>query len=206
MQFSFDFTENKFQKILTNNPNVMGWYNALNDTLPDYDIITLEQVAAFLAQTMHESNNFNVLEENLNYRAERLLQIFPKYFPDINLANTCARNPTKTANIVYANRMGNGPSSSGDGYKFRGGGLIQLTGRNNYTKFGASVGMSAEDATFYVRKPEGAVKSSCWFWKENNLNNYVSDMVALTKKINGGTNGLSERIANYNRILPILRG
>lgn len=159
-----------------------------------YEINTSERVAMFLAQVGHESGGLSVVQENLNYRAERLTVVFPKYFRDVN-PNDYARNPEKIANRVYANRMGNGPESSGDGYRYSGKGAIQLTGKSNYSAFANYIGMGLDEVVDYLITPEGAVDSAAWFWTTNNLNHWsdLQDVVTVTKKINGGTNGLEER-------------
>lgn len=158
-----------------------------------------KRVAAFLAQIAHESGNFNFTIENLNYSAEGLTKIFKKYFPTLKAAQPYARKPQQIANRVYANRMGNGPERSGDGFKFRGRGLIQLTGKNNYAKFASALGMTVDEVIAYLETPAGAVASAGWFWDTNKLNVYadVNDFVGLTRRINGGTNGLADRQHHY---------
>ena len=174
--------------------------------LPDYEIDTLPRVAAFLAQTVHESGGYKFLKENLNYRATSLRRVFPKYFPTDDLANRYAHKQEMIANRVYANRMGNGPESSGDGFKYCGRGLIQLTGKSNYTKFAESIETPVEEIPEYLATFEGAIQSACWFWEENGLNKWADkgDIVTLTKRINGGTIGLPDRQKHYNHILQIL--
>jgi putative chitinase len=179
--------------------------------LPDYDINTQLRVAAFLAQCAHESGNFRAIKENLNYRAETLRKIFPKYFPTDDLAKQYAGmpNPQKQeaiANRVYANRMGNGPEESGDGFRYCGRGLIQLTGKDNYTRYAQSLEISVEEASEHLTTFEGCVQSACWFWEANNLNQWADkrDMLMLTKRINGGTIGLEDRIKHYNHACHIL--
>ena len=204
----FEFTEEMLDACL-NNKNISDWYNALIDVLPKYDITTPTRVAAFLAQCAHESNQFNVLKENLNYKWESLRRVFPKYFPTDELAKQYASKPNKQAaiaNRVYANRMGNGPESSGDGWRYCGRGLIQLTGKNNYQAFADSIEMDISEVPDYLGTFEGAVQSACWFWDKNNLNEYADagDIVTMTKRINGGTNGLEDRKHHYYNILDIL--
>ncbi len=164
------------------------------------------RAAAFIAQTAHESGGFNFVKENLNYSAKGLMVTFKKYFPTEDLAKQYERKPEKIANRVYANRMGNGDENSGDGYRFCGRGLIQLTGRNNYTKFAEDLGISVEDTVAYLETPAGAVSSAGWFWDNNNLNQYCDkdDFVTLTKRINGGTIGLEDRIKHYKEALELL--
>jgi putative chitinase len=149
------------------------------------------------------------LEENLFYRAETLDKIFPKYFKNAGRnAAEYAKQPEKIANIVYASRMGNGDTASGDGYKFRGRGAIQLTGRENYTNFGKTIGLTAEQVIDYVQTKKGALESACWYWKSRNLNAAcdASDIVKMTKLVNGGTIGLEDRKKHYNEALAILGG
>lgn len=170
-----------------------------------YEINTPERVAMFLAQVGHESGGLSVVQENLNYRAERLTVVFPKYFRDVN-PNDYARNPEKIANRVYANRMGNGPESSGDGYRYSGKGAIQLTGKSNYSAFANYIGMELDEVVEYLITPEGAVDSAAWFWTTNNLNHWsdLQDVVTVTKKINGGTNGLEERTHLFQQGMSLL--
>jgi len=153
------------------------------------------RLAGFLAQTAHESGGYTAIKENLNYSAKGLRGTFGKYFPNDEIANQYAKKPERIANRVYANRMSNGPEESGDGYRFCGRGLIQLTGRANYTKFAQDLGMSLEDTVAYLETPNGAVASAGWFWDNNKLNQYCDsgDFVTLTKRINGGTIGLEDR-------------
>lgn len=206
MSFKFDFTKEHLAQILKGNQYVDYWYDALEMILPDYEIDTLPRVAAFLAQTVHESGGYKFLKENLNYRATSLRRVFPKYFPTDDLANRYAHKQEMIANRVYANRMGNGPETSGDGFKYCGRGLIQLTGKSNYTKFAESIETPVEEIPEYLATFEGAIQSACWFWEENGLNKWADkgDIVTLTKRINGGTIGLPDRQKHYNHILQIL--
>ena len=203
MGFTFDFTKDQLQAIIGNNPYLDYWYDAICKILPGYDITTPERVAAWLAQCAHESGNFKYMKENLNYKAESLLRVFPKYFPTEELAKQYEKKPQMIGNRVYANRMGNGDEASGDGYRYCGRGLIQLTGKNNYTLFAASVQTPLEEITEYLETFEGAVQSSCWFWEQNGLNKWADekDIITLTKKINGGTNGLEDRQQKYDLAL-----
>jgi putative chitinase len=173
-----------------------------------YDIAdTKERTAAFIAQLAHESGGFNTVIENLNYSAEGLTRVFPRYFPTLELANQYARNPEKIANRVYANRMKNGDEASGDGWKFRGRGLVQLTGRDNYTKFAQSLEMDVDATVEYLETPSGAAVGAGWFWDTNKLNSYCdkNDFIGLTKRINGGTNGLADRQHHYEVALQYLK-
>jgi putative chitinase len=204
-----ELTLEQLKQLLPKNPYVEHWHKALSQLLPDYEINTPQRVAAFIAQCAHESGGFMVLKENLNYKAVSLRKIFPKYFPDDAIAQRYASMPNKQeaiANKVYANRMGNGPEESGDGYRYCGRGLIQLTGRQNYTWFAASLEITPEEATEYLGTFEGAAQSACWFWETNKLNQWADagDIVTLTKRINGGTIGLEDRIKHYEHALHVL--
>lgn len=196
----------ELQQLIPKNPYVKQWHTALAQLLPDYEINTKQRIAAFIAQCAHESGNFTALRENLNYRAVTLRKIFPKYFPTDALAQQYAGKQEAIANLVYANRMGNGPPESGDGYRYSGKGLIQLTGRDNYVWFAASLGISVEEAAEYLETFEGAAQSACWFWETNKLNTWADkgDILTLTKRINGGTIGLEDRIKHYNHALHVL--
>lgn len=208
MSFKFDFTEAKLKQILVGAPHVDQWFLAIESILPDYDIDTPERVACWLGQTAHESGNYRFLRENLNYSAEGLNKIFKKYFPTVDSAKPYARNPEKIANRVYANRMGNGDERSGDGFKYRGRGLIQLTGKDNYTWFAASIEESIDETVKFLETYEGAVQSACWFWENNNLNALADkmDVKTLTRKINGGFIGLEDRIKHINHAAHVLSG
>jgi putative chitinase len=204
-----ELTKEQLRQLLPKNPYIDQWHNALAQLLPDYGINTPQRIAAFIAQCAHESGNFIFLKENLNYRAASLRKIFPKYFPTDALAEEYANKPDKQAaiaNRIYANRMGNGDESSGDGFRFCGRGLIQLTGRENYSWFAASLGISVEEAAEYLQTFEGAAQSACWFWETNNLNQWAdkNDILTLTKRINGGTIGLEDRIKHYEHALHVL--
>ena len=204
-----ELTKEQLKKLLPKNPYIDNWHSALSQLLPDYSINTPQRIAAFVAQCAHESGNFMVLRENLNYRAVTLRKIFPKYFPTDALANEYASKPNKQeaiANLVYANRMGNGPPESGDGWRYAGKGLIQLTGKDNYTWFAASLQIPIEEASEYLLTFEGAAQSACWFWETNNLNQWADkgDILTLTKRINGGTIGLEDRIKHYEHALHVL--
>jgi putative chitinase len=180
-------------------------YEALSEILPEYEITTPQRVAAFLAQCAHESGGFVFLKENLNYKAASLRRVFPKYFTDDATAAAYAGKQEMIANRVYANRMGNGDEASGDGWRYCGRGLIQLTGKNNYTFFAASLDIPVEEASEYLQTFEGAVQSACFFWEQNKLNQWADagDILTLTKRINGGTIGLEDRQKHYNHALHI---
>jgi putative chitinase len=209
MSFTFDFTQDQLAELLPGNPHLDHWYQALCQILPDYEIDTPQRVAAFIAQCAHESGGFRALKENLNYRAETLRKIFPKYFPTDALAQQYASLPNKAeaiANRVYANRMGNGPEESGDGYRYCGRGLIQLTGKSNYTRFAESLDIPVEEASEFLSTFEGAIQSAAWFWETNNLNQWADkdDILTLTKRINGGTIGLADREKHYEHAKHVL--
>jgi len=206
MSFEFEFTEEKLKKCVSKNKNIHDLYESLNTVLPKYDINTVDRVAAFLAQCGHESLDFTVLQENLNYGAKGLLGLFKKYFPNEALAKEYERKPEKIANKIYANRMGNGPESSGDGWAHRGRGAIQLTGKLNYQAFANSIGLTLEDAVHYCETMDGAIESACWFWNKNKLNVIAdkNDIVLLTKKINGGTIGLEDRKKHWEHNKEVL--
>ena len=201
--FTFDFKKEHLSEIIGKNPYLDYWYNAICEILPVYDINTPERVAAFPAQCAHESGGFKFLKENLNYRAESLLKTFPKYFKTLDEARQYEKKPEKIANRVYANRMGNGDESTGDGFRFLGRGLIQLTGKNNYTLFAAAIDTPLEQIPEYLQTFEGAIQSACWFWEQNNLNQWADkkDILTLTKRINGGTIGLADRQKHYDHAL-----
>jgi putative chitinase len=168
---------------------------SITTVLPKFGIDTPLRKAHFLAQVAHESGGLQFTQENLNYSAQGLRSVFGKYFPTIEIANTYARKPEKIANRVYAGRMGNGNEASGDGWKFRGRGLIQLTGKENYQKFGQENGIDCVKNPDLLLQPEMALTSACWFWKKRNLNEFADkdDIIMITKRINGGTNGLNDR-------------
>lgn len=204
-----ELTLNQLQQLLPNNPYVDKWYAAFTQLFPDYEITTPERIAAFIAQCYHESAGFTALKENLNYKASSLRKVFPKYFPTDEIAQRYASLPNKQeaiANRIYANRMGNGPEESGDGYRYCGRGLIQLTGKQNYSWFAASLGITVEEASEYLQTFEGAVQSACWFWETNSLNKFADagDIKGLTKAINGGYLGLDDRIHHYQHALSVL--
>lgn len=207
MSFEFDFTLDKVSHLLHKNKETEYWFNAMNQYLPQFGITTPARVAGFIAQGQHESADFTILQENLNYSAQGLRRIFPKYFPDDATAMQYQRKPEMIANRVYGGRMGNGPEASGDGFKFRGRGVLQLTGRSNYTQcsrdlFGDDTLANDPDL---VRTPEYAIITACWFWYKNKLNEICDkgDIVLLSKRINGGTIGLEDRIAHWNAALDV---
>ena len=193
-------------KLMVKNNHIDQWYEALVKLLPQYEINTAVRIAAFVAQCAHESGSFVFIKENLNYKAESLRKVFPRYFPTDELAAVYANKPEMIANRVYANRMGNGNEGSGDGWKFSGRGLIQLTGRDNYTFFAGSIDCSLDETAEYLTTFEGAAESACFFWESNNLNRFadVKDIKGLTRAINGGEIGLADRIKHYEHALHIM--
>jgi len=193
--------------ILHGNADAAAWADAAMEILPKYEINTPNRIAGFFAQTGHESMNFTALSENLNYRAETLEKLFSKYFSKAGRnAADYAKQPEKIANIIYGGRMGN--VQEGDGYRFRGRGVIQLTGRDNYTAFGKSVGMSPEQVIDYVQTKKGALESACWYWNSRKINAACdkSDITLMTKLVNGGTIGLEDRRKHYEQALAVLGG
>ncbi len=195
----------QLRQVIPKNKHVEYWHDALQQLLPQYQIDTPQRMAAFLAQCAHESGGFVFIKENLNYRWQSLRKTFPKYFPTDQLAQQYEKQPERIANRVYANRMGNGAEESGDGWRFCGRGLIQVTGRDNYSWFAASLEISPEEASEYMETFEGAAQSACWFWEANNLNQWADrgDILTLTKRINGGTIGLEDRQKHYQHALHI---
>ncbi|MDE3023925.1 MAG: glycoside hydrolase family 19 protein [Pseudomonadota bacterium] len=175
----------------------------INAALDSYNIKTPEQVASFLAQVGTESDGFTAMVENLNYSAQGLIKTFGSHFT-VDLANSCARNPEKIANIAYANRMGNGDPSTGDGWKFRGRGYIQLTGESNYIAYSKSINKSIDDTIKFLETKAGAIDSAAWFWQQKSLNKCAEDVIVTTRKINGGLNGIEKRTDYFNQLKKIL--
>ena len=208
----FELQKEHLAKLIPGNKNVDEWFEALVDVMPKYGINTERRAAHFISQCAHESNNFRSLQENLNYSEKALNAVFGRYFGSASHKRNAAeyaRNPEKIANYVYMDefrkyKMGN--VNEGDGWLFRGRGLKQLTGRENYTRFGASINISAEEAAVYVATPKGAVESACWFWNANKLNTIADtdDVVKMTKKINGGNIGLADRQTRYSKAMTVL--
>ncbi len=203
-----DITTEMVANLLPRNKNPEVWAQLMNTLMPNYGITTEAQAAAFIAQAAHESNQFTVLEENLYYSTTGLNRVFSKYFKKAGRdAKAYAKKPEAIANVVYADRMGNGDTASGDGYRYRGRGIFQLTGKNNYAAFAKSLDVDLDDELLaYITTPAGAMDSALWYWQSNNLNNYVSDFKKLTKQINGGYNGLKDRQAHYAHALAVFGG
>jgi putative chitinase len=201
-------TREQLQQIIPRNPYIDQWCDALNKLLPDYGIDTPQRVAAFLAQCAHESGGFVFLKENLNYKWASLRKVFPKYFPTDELAQAYEKQPERIANRIYGSRMGNGDEDSGDGFRYCGRGLIQLTGRNNYDAFAESIETPVEEIPAYLETFEGAVQSACWFWETNNLNQFADtdDIKTMTRRINGGFIGLEDRIKHYEHARHVFGG
>lgn len=183
----------------------------LNEILPEFQITTKRRLAAFIAQCCHESAEFTRTSENLNYSAQGLANTWPRRFAGNHglpnaLAQSIQKKPAQIANIVYASRMGNGDAASGDGWKFKGRGLIQITGRDAYARVGALIGVDLIISPGLAEEPETAIRTACGYWSLNGLNQYADqgDITKLTKIINGGFNGLAERQEYYNRALAVL--
>ena len=200
-------TTDLLKKLFPTNKNCDALCTALCAVLPKYEINTPNRIAAFLAQCGHESGGFTVLQENLNYSAEGLRKIFPSRFATVAAAQPYHRQPEKIANKIYCDRMGNGPESSGEGYKFRGRGAIQLTGKENYSNFAKSIGKSLDETVAYCETLEGAICSAAWFWTTRKLNVCADcgDILSMTKKINGGTIGLESRKKHYEEALYAIK-
>ncbi len=203
-------TAEQFHHLFPRAQDPQGWVDSMNNVFPTYEINTPQRIAAFLAQCGHESGGWTVFEENLNYSAKGLMGIFKKYFPTEDLANAYARQPQKIANRVYANRMGNGPEDSNDGWTYRGRGPIQLTGKDNYRAFAKEM---FEDWENLFNNPdwvnadrEFALMSAIWFWNKNKLNREADagDIKTMTRKINGGFIGLEDRIKHYEEAIHLL--
>jgi putative chitinase len=205
-------TVDQLRAMIPTNKEVEAWCEELNKALPKYDITTDQRIAGFISQCAHESMDFTAMSENLNYREETLNKVFPRYFgPGKRNAAEYARNPEKIANYVYmdefrTSKLGN--TQPGDGWRFRGRGLKQLTGRDNYTRFAKDYNMTAEEAAVWVETKEGALASALWFWNTNKLNPIADtgNVAALTKKINGGDIGLADRQARYSKAMAALGG
>jgi putative chitinase len=182
------------------------WVDALNETFEKFGIKSVRQQGAFIGQCGHECGNFKILEENLNYRAATLMKLWPKRFPTLEVANQYGGNPKKIANMVYSSRMGNRDEASGDGYRFRGRGCIQLTGHANYFHAGQALGVDFVMQPDLVATPKYAALTAGWFWSTHGCNPLAenADWVGLTKKINGGTIGLDDRIKHTQEAISVL--
>ena len=182
------------------------WVDALNETFQRFGILTPRQQAAFIGQCGHECGRFKVLEENLNYRAATLMKLWPKRFPTVDIASEFAGKPQKIANKVYASRMGNRDEASGDGWRFRGRGCVQLTGSDGYFHAGKALGVDFWANPDLVATPQYAALTAGWFWSTHNCNNLAeaADWLGLTKKINGGTIGYDDRVLHTNEALAVI--
>lgn len=192
-----------FKKVFPSCKEPDLWLEQIETLLPKYKIDTLERITAFLAQCGYESGGWRIFEENLNYSARSLKIVFSKYFRDsVADPNKYARNPEKIANYVYANRMGNGSIQSGDGWKYRGRGPIQITGKANYLRFFDDFEVEQRDPNILALDKEISLKSAIWFWNSHNLNELADakDLVKITRIINGGENGLKHRLNYYNTL------
>ena len=199
-------TQQQLLQILPNAGPVAGVFvPALNTAMGKYQIITSQRIAAFIAQVGHESAQLTRLVENLNYGAPGLMATWPSRFPAA-LAAQVARQPEQIANIAYASHMGNGDVSSGDGWAFRGRGLIQITGRDNYQACGDALGVGLIDNPDLLAKPQYAALSAAWYWATNGLNALADagSFDTITQRINGGQNGAADRLALYNKALQVL--
>ena len=203
-------TEAQLRAFLPTLPDPAVWTRALNAACDRFEISSPARLAAFLAQTAHESNGFTRLDENLNYSAERILAVWPKRFPpsEDDERRACARNPERLANVVYARRMGNGDKASGDGWRFHGRGIIQITGRGNYRACGLGLGLDLEATPERVLDREIAALSAAWFWETRGCNELADDtseddddedFERITVIINGGRSGLADRRAYWAR-------
>lgn len=204
--FKFNFTAQQVREFLRSNSEADEWYIAMNTVLPKWEINSVERVSGFLSQCAHESNNFKSIVENLNYSAVQLNKVFAKYFVKAGRdAKLYERQPEKIANVVYADRLGNGNTNSGEGWKFRGRGLIQLTGKSNYSNFAEYKKMSLDEVISYLQTKEGALESACWFWNSRNINRAADarDIKTMTRLVNGGENGLADRTEKWEKALII---
>ena len=207
-------TVDQLAVMIPTNKEVGAWCAALNEMLPKYGITTDKRIAGFISQCAHESMDFRVLEENLNYKEATLLKVFPRYFgPGKENAAEYAGKPEKIANYVYMDKNRSKAGALGnvkenDGFAMRGKGLKQVTGRANHEAFGKTVGMTAEEAAEYLLTKKGALESALWFWGSRNLNDVADtgDVVKLTKIINGGDIGLADRQARYAKAMAALGG
>jgi putative chitinase len=182
------------------------WVDALNETFSRFNITTNNQKAMFIGQASHESGNFRLLEENLNYKAATLMRIWPKRFPNLEKANEYAGNPKKIANSVYSSRMGNRDENSGDGWRFRGRGIFQITGHSNVFHAGKALGVDFVKDPDLIATPKYAALTAGWFWDTHKLNPPADalDFTKVTRIINGGTIGLDDRIKHTQQALAVL--
>ena len=197
-------TEQQLLQILPNAGRQAGVFvPVLNTAMNRYGIVGAPRAAAFIAQVGHESGQLTRLVENLNYSADGLMKTWPSRFDSVR-ATAAARNPEQIANIVYAGRMGN--AAPGDGWKYRGRGLIQVTGKTNYAACGEALGLDLINQPELLEQPQYAAMSAAWFWSANGLNSLADagDLTKITQRINGGTNGMADRQALYDKALKVL--
>jgi len=182
------------------------WLEPLKETFEKYKIDTPQRQACFIGQCMHESGGFKLLQENLNYSAKALMATWPSRFPTEEIANQYARQPEKIANKVYGGRMGNDVESSGEGWKYRGRGIKQLTGKENYERCGSGLGVDLVSNPDLLLDPKYAALSAGWFWNKHNLNDLAdkNDIETMTKRINGGLLGLDARKAAIAKAKSVL--
>jgi len=182
------------------------WLEPLNAAFAKYDISTPIRQACFIGQCAHESGNFRILEENLHYSAASLMRVWPSRFTSDLVAQSYANNPEKIANKVYGGRMGNGDEESGDGWKYHGRGLIQLTGKENYANCGSGMGVDLLGDPGRLLDPQYAALSAGWFWGKRGLNALADsgDYETMTKRINGGLIGLDDRKAKIAKAITVL--
>ena len=182
------------------------WVDALNETFSRFNITTNNQKAMFIGQASHESGNFRLLEENLNYKAATLMRIWPKRFPNLEKANEYAGNPKKIANSVYSSRMGNRDENSGDGWRFRGRGIFQITGHSNVFHAGKALGVDFVKDPDLIATPKYAALTAGWFWDTHKLNPPADalDFNKITRTINGGLIGQEDRIKHVQQALAVL--
>lgn len=203
-------TLEQLKKLIPTNKDHAAWLPIINEYLAKYEINTPERIASFFAQSGHESGDLNRLTENLNYTAQRLCVVFPRYFPNLSFAQGFHRKPELIANRVYndalrSSKIGN--TQEGDGWRFRGRGIFQLTGRTNYGNFAKAADMTPEEAATYLECKQGAMHSACWFWQTRNLAAYADrgDIQGQSKAVNGGVHGLADRLSRYKRNLAALQ-
>lgn len=219
MTFQFDFTPDKLQACVPGNPRITDWYDVMTQTLPEYQIMTWQRVAQWIAQVGHESGDFRTVTENLNYRNTALTAKFGNRIT-LTEANRLGRNdatgqkanPEGIANVIYGGAWGSrnlGNTQPGDGWRFRGRGLIQVTGRSNYAACSRALYGDEQillDDPDILSEPDGAIRSACWFWNHRKLNVHADreDVDTVTRLINGGTNGIDDRRARYSRARQVL--
>ena len=206
-------SEDQVLGIMPRAPQIAAWLPPINEAIERFSISSPPRAAAFLAQVAHESGELTRLVESLSYTAPRLMKVWPKRFPTLEKATEYERNDQKLANYVYAKRMGNGDEITGDGWRYRGRGLIQLTGRGNYAKAGQGIGLALDQSPELLEQPRGAALSAAWFWASRGLNELaddqnddddIEDFVMITVTINGGKAGLAERMRYWEKAKEVL--